>query len=199
MASLERMRNNSLEKITIDLPQIVNMNSHGPVTLEHKNMLPKSKAGDGSSFDFLDATTGASQGRNQVNKIFTTEKSNSRDIRVGDSTNFSNSIVSAKDIQKQSYELAKKISKLGKHQKSRAMISDSVGTGSASIVVRDDKSQKMLINDPSRQYLEVTFMQDGTQMTPIQKRKMAESTQDVTSINSKMNQSSPLQPRDLQS
>ena len=60
MASLERMRNNSLERITIDLPQIVNMNSHGPVTLEHKNMLPKSKAGDGSSFDFLDATTGAS-------------------------------------------------------------------------------------------------------------------------------------------
>ena len=59
--SLERMRNESLDKITIDLPAISGThNSQGPITLEHKLREKQSRVGDNSSFDFLDATTGAS-------------------------------------------------------------------------------------------------------------------------------------------
>lgn len=84
MASLERMRNHSFERITIDLPQIVNIKNYGPITQNNKKQIKrKSGLGDGSSFDFLDATTGASNGRNQPN-IHTTDVSQDKAIKIGD-------------------------------------------------------------------------------------------------------------------
>ena len=89
------MRNESLDKITIDLPAIGStLNNLGPITLNNKNKEIRSKGGENSSFDFLDATTGVSQGRNQKAKPYATSDSNKLDAST---ISNSKSIITASD------------------------------------------------------------------------------------------------------
>ena len=102
--------------------------------------------------------------------------------KVNESSTFSNNARSIAAISEKKFQQRQMVNRIAKfsNNQSRARISDSLNTnpigktGSLSINL---EKQLMLAKDPSRQFLDVTFMQDG-QMSPPASQKFRNSEMD---------------------